>query len=248
MSAVDRRVVNNAELLFSHSARNGAHMNHAYWSFCFATIKNSPLYIYELFSCVINLLISFAAFNESCYLYCIWMANFSWHKFHYKRTSVGKRLLHYLHCHLLSLWMLFLSVCNMWSATIWKGVGHCLEGDSSSCMRTSGTRAVSFGGFLCSWRYVHIWINMTWFNNLVKLCFSSPKITCLDNFVLRRKTSSIMRRLSRLTPAGCIFFPIHSNNKELLHSVDGKKYASHRNESTELAHYWGSLPSEDETV
>ena len=33
-------------------------------------------------------------------------------------------------------------------------------------------------------------------------------LTCLDSFV-RRRTSSAMRRLSRLTPVGCVFFPIH---------------------------------------
>ena len=33
-----------------------------------------------------------------------------------------------------------------------------------------------------------------------------------------------------------------------VHSVDGKKYASRGSEASESAHYWGSLPLEDETV
>ena len=58
--------------------------------------------------------------------------------------------------------------------------------------------------------------------------------TCLDSFVLRRMTSSAMRGLSRLTPAGCVFFPIHRVHsswffmydqllqQQTMHSVDGK--------------------------
>ena len=44
------------------------------------------------------------------------------------------------------------------------------------------------------------WIN--WENYVFQV---QKLLTCLDSFVLRRKTSSVMRRLSRLIPAGCVF-------------------------------------------
>ena len=91
-------------------------------------------------------------------------------------------------------------------------------------------------------------LNMTWFNNLIKLCFSSPKITCLDSFVLPTE-DFLNNALTQPTHShGMHIFPIHSNNKELCTLWMGKKYASCGSESAELAQYWGSLPSEDETV
>ena len=33
-------------------------------------------------------------------------------------------------------------------------------------------------------------------------------LTCLDGFILQRKTSSVMHRSSRFTPTGCVFFPV----------------------------------------
>ena len=61
---------------------------------------------------------------------------------------------------------------------------------------------------LCTLRFDVETVSHLW-RSLRRVSSSWPLTAALDSFVLRRKTSSVIRRLDHLTPAGCVFFPIH---------------------------------------